>query len=921
MELLLVDMTYQHSRLGADISALQDKQGQRFLPLQLISNDLGFRLRIDLTQKSATGFLRSPSDRIELNGIMGTSKSRLGSIRFAPSLCFNRDKELYIESELLAKLTGLKFNWRMDKLEIDVLSEAPLTIQKSWVINHLIDLNAQASQVSKSAEPTVTTPYRLYSMPTLNFQLNTITDLSEGSNEFKTTPSIEGFGDLALMGANYRFSTDASGRPTMSLSLSRKSTQGNLFGSLHAKEILFGDLSIAPRPLYSRGKTGRGLTVSNFTLPGEDFITGTQTEGRAQPGSLIELYRDDRILSATMADDKGRYAFSGIQLEPGPNDLRIVVVGPNGDIHEEQRTLYSFTSGLKSGQKQYRFGIVQPGRSLLGSGGHGIQDPWEVSGEFQSGLSSNSWMSMTGVSLANTNALGVGYHSWLGGTLCNLQTMASDSGGTAFSAGLSQKFGNTFVSFEHVSASGVIGAGELPELNFGATSATKLRIDGQTECFNQPLSYGFSVARQDGLASSTELRARFSGGLGSLYFSNSITFRSTPEATSSTGMFQVRKQFGSSTGRLELGYGLGNSDTFQLARLTMDRKISSDYRVRYGLENDPTRNHPVSVLGTLYKTIGQIAVGVNLSADSGGVRASLLLSTGIGSTGQSGRTMLQRTGTASSGTVTTRVFVDKDLSGTYDDGEQLLENIDIKVSGRSVQKATGKKGVCVLDRLPADQEMSISLNEDTFEDPSWITARPSITVQPRAGTNIALDFAVIASAEIEGRIVGLDFATSAPQSLTAELLNANGLMVYSSLTDDEGTFVFSRVLPGTYNVRVSDGAGQIVGLTTLTVAPGSSTKGVEVVYQRPTIPDQVAPIPEQEIRSAKSEPGSSGEQDPKKLPETSHEETPQMTVAESNESASPVSSHTSANTPSRVHKNSPRTKATKGQVDHKAFWD
>src|SRR5258708_2208097 len=74
LELLVIDLMYRHTRLDSEVSAFQDSQGRLFLPLRHLSIDLGFRLQIDPSRRSANGFLCSPSDRFELDGRGGTSK-------------------------------------------------------------------------------------------------------------------------------------------------------------------------------------------------------------------------------------------------------------------------------------------------------------------------------------------------------------------------------------------------------------------------------------------------------------------------------------------------------------------------------------------------------------------------------------------------------------------------------------------------------------------------------------------------------------------------------------------------------------------------------------------------------------------------------------------------------------------------------
>src|SRR5687768_4027768 len=90
-ELLLVDVLYGRFRVNNSLAALQDDQGRRYLPVRELSKALEFRLFVDAGRKAARGFLSSPTDRIDFDGIRGTCKRKGSTQRFDPFLCFEQD--------------------------------------------------------------------------------------------------------------------------------------------------------------------------------------------------------------------------------------------------------------------------------------------------------------------------------------------------------------------------------------------------------------------------------------------------------------------------------------------------------------------------------------------------------------------------------------------------------------------------------------------------------------------------------------------------------------------------------------------------------------------------------------------------------------------------------------------------------------
>ncbi|HWA83510.1 MAG TPA: carboxypeptidase-like regulatory domain-containing protein, partial [Fimbriimonadaceae bacterium] len=126
--------------------------------------------------------------------------------------------------------------------------------------------------------------------------------------------------------------------------------------------------------------------------------------------------------------------------------------------------------------------------------------------------------------------------------------------------------------------------------------------------------------------------------------------------------------------------------------------------------------------------------------------------------------------------------------------------------------------------------VSVMLNEDSFEDPTWATAQPGALVIPRPGRIARLDLGVIESAEIEGRAEGVD---SGRQALTAELINFEGNVSHTSVLDGDGIYVFSKVRPGDYTLRIVDPSGQSCGKRLVRVAPGAAMKDCDLKLSIP----------------------------------------------------------------------------------------
>jgi hypothetical protein len=829
-DLLLMDVVYDQLRVDSALTVLQDRQGRRFVPVRQFAATLGFRLHVDAGTRRISGFLNSPSDRLELDGTKGSYKRTSSAGRFDIDLCFVKDGELYLESDLFAKITGLHLLWQMSLLQLEVSSNSPLNVEKQWIQRARDELQ-QMAQVAQQTYQPVAVPYKVWSVPSIDAQVYAAGAMGAAATNNSTRVSVVGAGDLLMMSARYRVESDSQGRPTTLISLGRSDPGRSLLGSLHANQFEFGDLYLPPQPLLARGRNALGLTFSNFPLAGQEIRQGGQISGHSAPGTQLELYSQDQLRGSAKCDADGNYQFNGLRLNYGPNDLKLVSVTPDGDVLEENHRLYGGNEGPNSHESRYRFTAGRIGSSVYGSdtiGNVQNQDSTECFGEFQRGLKDGTWASgiaaLTQGPQGTGEQIGLGIHSWLGSTLCNVNSMVGLDGGIAVSAGITRVIGSAKATLERTEATGSMSSRILPEIGAVGSSLTSLKVEGMAG----KASYGFGIDRLDGFSPATVLRARASQGNSNLLFSNSVTMNMSEAPTTFAGFAEMRKNLGSCVGLVDMGYQLSGGSPLQLARVTLNRNLDSSYTARTGLEYDANRSQPLGLLATLYRSLGPLDVGVNFELLQGGkVSASLLFSTGLQGSGGRGALSLSRPGASDSGCVTVRAFVDKHLSGRYEPDDPLLEGVTFLVDGHPRPGVTGKNGRATIDRLSANQQISVSANEESFENPAWVSENPGITTVPRPGRGISIDFPVIETGELEGRLVepkGL----SPPPGLVAQLIDSGQHVSDTSILDASGTYVFSRVRPGEFHIRLVDLSGQTVAERSVSVAPGAILKRVDI---------------------------------------------------------------------------------------------
>jgi hypothetical protein len=153
------------------------------------------------------------------------------------------------------------------------------------------------------------------------------------------------------------------------------------------------------------------------------------------------------------------------------------------------------------------------------------------------------------------------------------------------------------------------------------------------------------------------------------------------------------------------------------------------------------------------------------------------------------------------GYVKGKAFIDGNLNGKYDNGEQILNKIQMQVDGKNINES--KKG----EMLALDLGKGIhkvSLKPDSF--PITLNlVKDFINVKVEPGKTTEVNFPLrLSGATIEGRVVlaGIDGKTKGASNIIVVAADSTGKEVTYSYTDSEGYYVLSEVMPGNYSIYI-----------------------------------------------------------------------------------------------------------------------
>lgn len=825
---ILLQVRLRDRVLAEDVPAICPDRLRVYLPFYRLCALFGIEASLDLPF-GADARVSDPPTALKIDLKVGKVWINGRAFVVQPGDALNRDDDLYLDSALIERMLPVRFIFRYSRLELLVESGSKLPIELA------LARDARRARV-KPPPPSLApseirmAPYRLFSLPSLDLSIASSYDRERGAATLAASGqrlNISGSGDLLFMNAKWYFVGDGNDAiKTLRLQLSRLDTRPLLLGPLRAREFAFGDVWSPSSPLLMKSLQGRGFSVSSFPAYRTGEFSRTVIVGESLPGWDVELYRDEVLLDYQKVASDGRYRFEEVPLQYGANEFRIVSYGPQGQVREERRIANVGAGMTPPGETNYRIAAVQQGSPLIVDrtlGGDSRDDgKWRWLAEYERGLTTSSSISarlaaapFEGIQRTYT---ALGLRQGFGRAFANVDWVGDNRGGWGLAGGVQTRVGRSNLSFEMGRffagfVSERIGRDDRP-----VSLDARLRLDGVWRPLDWlPLAFGLTAQRTDytdGKAN-TLFTGRVSANLGGILYANSLSYGARQDRTQSGfGVLSARKRIGGRWYRAELGYGLSGA-LLESVGLSLDWNASREYRGRVGLRKELFDTSRVLIYASLDRAVGTTALGLNVQLDTEGQWSlALLLSTALSSEPRSGRWIANPTELANSGSVSVRIYIDNNVSGKFDEGDEPLDDVRFFAGKRRLGNATDANGIALLTGLQSGQTTDISVDMGSLPDPVLMPLMAQITVMAREGTALMLDVPLVRAGEVEGTI-----SAQRPQGLIpmpgiqVELVDGFGTVVNRTSSAYDGMFLFSMIRPGPYTVRISEEDAGHLGLT------------------------------------------------------------------------------------------------------------
>ena len=260
-----------------------------------------------------------------------------------------------------------------------------------------------------------------------------------------------------------------------------------------------------------------------------------------------------------------------------------------------------------------------------------------------------------------------------------------------------------------------------------------------------------------------------------------------------------------------------------LYRATVDQTLVGKSVTGFGVSASRDFGSFLLGAGGRIGTDGSLTFGLTLSVSFGGTPNGHLIT--------SSKPIADR------GSLAARVFLDRNLNGVYDAGDQLLPNAALDIEHRKDFQEQNIDGDIVRTGVEPYRRTNVSVNEGSLADP-YMKPVGGTSFVPRPGHMEQIDLPVVETAKAEGALQLADQSEPHPlPGIKIQLLDASGKVVQETTSAYDGYFYFAKLIPGHYSVAVPQGEGRAAAYDfvlpqAFDVAPGAIKTGLGITAHR-----------------------------------------------------------------------------------------
>lgn len=645
--------------------------------------------------------------------------------------------------------------------------------------------------------PRAGSEHQMLSLPVADVQAS----FRHNQNENDFSYSILGSHEFAYMKADYyTFGEHDDHFKRNRLTLSRKSEKGDLL-NIGATEIQVGDISPVHVSSLSSAGFSAGVKVSNKPLVASSAKRTVNITGEVQQGWDVELYQNGVLLAQQLNIESGIYDFSEVELQYGENEFEIIKYGPQGQVTKASQ-LYQFDPNLSSHSGIYDISINKVGQRLFDDHSDSDDNGWRLAGTYRNNLTNDlsgyiGIESLTGSDNDNTTYSIGSYYNGLQNWLVNIEHEGTTEGDSK-----SQISGNTRVWDQALTASysynnrvglqGIESSNEIYQLNLSGRL-----YSGWMGSLRHRTQLSVNDTEMGQL---TQVVNRLNYGFGRWNIGNQLTWRQNRQTESLFGSSQVSGGHGATWYRLGADYRINPKSEFTDIYTTVTHQLNDDIEARIRVSHSLLNDSESVEFGSNFSFERFNLFSTASYSSEQHWQVSLAGRFSLGYNSLSSSVFSTKNTLSNRGTLVVRVFLDQNNNGEFDETDELLPDVEVRAVHAYRRAFTDESGVALLTGLTEYRATDIELQPTSLPDPFMIPADVGKSIVPRAGYIERLDFPIVYSSEVEGRVFNQGNEELAFTEVS--LIDEQGAEVATTRTQFDGFYVFTDVKPGNYEVKL-----------------------------------------------------------------------------------------------------------------------
>jgi hypothetical protein len=828
------------------------------IPLGELTRLLTLGITVDQNTRVASGFILNEERvfRLDLATRMVTLAS--GSEPFDPAQVLWLDDDIYVSSRLLQRWLPLDLQADLSTLTIDVVPREKLPLQHRLERERAAKgLGRRSSTYQDPGYPRAARDYRFLSVPfidqTLGFDY-------QGGHGSTTNSAYSAYltGDLLWMEGSLYLSANNTNISDPRLTLARKDPDGQLLGPLQARSIILGNAVVpALDNVLRSGNGGNGILLSNRSLT-QSASYGLHTlRGNLLPGWDVTLYFNDALVGFQQSRSDGLYEFSDLPLMFGVNEFRLLFNGPLGQARVE-RQLFIIDQTL-----------TKPGDFVYTLGGQ-RDDNGNYRGSTQFDFGMVKQLALTGglVSLAPTDSdqelryYNLGLRTSLPGMLVNGDYVMEEQGGSLYEVGIKTQLGRFSLDLTHTGLSADFSSDFFPATTDQIKFHDRARVSGALpfgKSLLLPVVLDFYREETQSRIETLDFQGRLSLNMLGTSLTNSLSWNKREEYTTSSGTLQLSRRVAGVGLNGQLAYLMAPETKISSVAVTGDINFGKASRLNLGMLHALDPSQTTFTIGVT-QNFGNF--GVSLSSryiDNGDYAVGMQLFMAMGREPRTGRWEVDWQPMAGSGAVSALAYLDANQNGTFDPGENTIENAGFTLNeGSRHPVLSNTDGLAYLTRLTPMQYADIALDTSTLEDPQWLPTVKGLRILPRPGKALTVDFPVVMTGEVDGTVyLSEGGKTRGIGNAIVEIVDDMGNVAVSGISSSDGYYIVQSVRPGSYQARISPEQLEKLGLASMEPVELTMRADGEFVYGLNfTLSSKATTVPEKTVETEALATGS-----------------------------------------------------------------